>query len=177
MASARIGHDIEPARSAALRWMAFAAIAGVTILFVGSCPHDVVHQATTVGPVEASGVSPAHCVQFIELAKAKFGADWKYRLDPRDKTCANSIQEQWQHEWNARLPIQPSLPPTAPFSSPETQPDSEAAQSEVHIASPETYCLNVISLARSRYGADWASKVSPDEVARCGDAIRQSASQ
>ena len=33
--------------------------------------------------------------------------------------------------------------------------------------------FNVISLARSRYGAAWPSKVSPEEAANCGDEIRR----
>jgi len=178
MASAEISHDAGFNRSAILRWTAFSAIAVVAIIFLGSRLHDALSQPpTAVGPAEASGVSPAHCVQFIELAKAKFGPDWKYRLDPRDTTCANAIQEQWQHEWNARNPIQPELPPTMPIIAPEAPPDSGPSPADARIRNPETYCLNVISLARSRYGADWPNKVAPEEAANCSDMIRRSTSQ
>ena len=172
MASAEISHDAGPARGSLLRWTAFAVAGAAIVILLGSRLNEALRQApAAVGPAEASGVSPAHCAQFIELARAAFGPDWHYRLDPRDTTCANAIQEQWQHEFNARNPIQPTLPPAMPIVAQPSTP-TEPSTTEARIRNPETYCLNVISLARSKYGADWVSKISPEEAANCGDAIR-----
>jgi hypothetical protein len=176
MASTEVAHDSGLTRGSVVRWAALAAVAAVAIVFLGSRLHNAFIQTPNVTPVAASSVSSSHCSQFIELAKAKFGPDWKYRLDPRDTTCAQAIQEQWQHEWNARLPIQPTLPPTMPIVT-ASEPPVVPSDGEARIRNPETYCLNVISLARSRYGADWASKVSPEGAANCAEEIRRAASQ
>ena len=69
-----------------------------------------------------AGVSAGHCAQFITIAKAAYGADWKQRLDPRDTTCAGEVQQQWQYEWNARQPMQPLPPATMTISQPTTTP-------------------------------------------------------
>jgi hypothetical protein len=172
MASAELSHDFGLTRGPLLRWIAFAALAAVVIFVLGSRLHDALRQGPAAGSIEASGVSPAHCAQFIELAKATFGPDWRHRLDPRDTTCANAIQEQWQSERYARPPIQPEMPPTMPILPTTTGSPSTPAVTDSRIRSPETYCLNVISLARSKYGPDWASQISPEEAARCAEAIR-----
>lgn len=112
-------------------------------------------------------VSPAHCAEFIALAKTAYGADWKSRLDPSDTTCASEIQQAWEQQ---RIPrdveaeneLMSQSTPTATPPSPPALPSQAPPQ-----ARAETYCLNVISLAKARYGADWASKLDPAERAAC----------
>jgi hypothetical protein len=59
-----------------------------------------------VRPVASYDVAPrAHCAQFVELARAKFGSEWKRRLDPGDTVCAQQIQQAWERDWNPREPL------------------------------------------------------------------------
>lgn len=44
----------------------------------------------------------AHCSQFVELARSKFGPEWKRRLDPRDTLCARQVQAAWERDWRPR---------------------------------------------------------------------------
>src|SRR5258708_6305621 len=177
MASAEVTSDAGSQRPNILRWAGLVAAAGLA-LFVLVRLGEALRQPTG-GPATAqSGVSQSHCAQFIALAKAKFGADWKVRLDPRDTTCAQQVQQEWQHDWNARLPVQPMPQSTMTISAPVALPaDAGPSPSDARLRNPETYCLNVISLARTRYGPDWAHRVTPDEAANCGAEIQKSASQ
>jgi hypothetical protein len=34
-------------------------------------------------------------------------------------------------------------------------------------ARTETYCLNIISFAKTKYGDGWLAKLTPDEAAAC----------
>ena len=153
-----------------------AVIAGVDLVIAARIG-DADHPSST--PIAAQyAVSPSHCTQFIALAEAKFGADWKYRLDPRDTTCAAQVQQEWEHQWHARNPVEPVQQPTMTISAPIMPPADDAPPpANARLLNPETYCLNVISLARTRYGSVWANKVSPAEAANCGDQIRHTASQ
>lgn len=109
-------------------------------------------------------VSQSHCDEFIALAKAKYGAEWKYRLDPRDKTCGLQVQQEWERHWTPREvpPPQPLL--TASDLAPQAIAMPEARRSD-------TYCLNVISLAKAKYGADWAAKMQASERNSCAGDI------
>jgi uncharacterized protein (DUF433 family) len=49
-----------------------------------------------------------------------------------------------------------------PISPPPALPSEAPVQ-----ARAEIYCLNVISLAKAKYGTDWASKIDPAERAAC----------
>jgi hypothetical protein len=115
-----------------------------------------------------SAVSPTHCVEFIALAKATYGVQWKSRLDPSDTTCASEIQQAWEQQRISRDAaieaerISQSTPPAT--TQPSTPP---ALTSQAPPARAETYCLNVISLAKAKYGADWTSKIDPAERAAC----------
>lgn len=110
-----------------------------------------------------SAVSPTHCAEFIALAKATYGPDWKSRLDPSDTTCAGEIQQAWEQQRISREAEWMSQPAqTAVTQPPPAQPSQTPAN-----ARAETYCLNIISLAKAKYGADWASKLDPAERADC----------
>ena len=177
MGTADVGHDFGITRARLFRWTALAAIIGAGLILVSRVT-EAIRQPSYSTSSTQSGVSTTHCQHYIEVAKAAYGPDWKYRLDPRDTTCAQQVQEQWQHEWNARQPVQP-LPSGTMIIAAPTAPIVDATPSTIdsRIRNPETYCLNVISLARTRYGADWASKVTPEEAANCGDQIRSMGSR
>jgi len=115
-----------------------------------------------------AGVSPTHCAEFIELAKANYGEVWKSRLDPSDMTCAAEIQQAWEQQRISRkaaadLAAQSAAPATTPAPLP-SPPTAEATTR----ARAETYCLNVISLAKAKHGADWVSSLDPAERDACG---------
>ncbi|MDZ4868208.1 MAG: hypothetical protein SGI91_12885 [Alphaproteobacteria bacterium] len=114
-----------------------------------------------------AGVSPTHCAEFIELAKANYGEVWKSRLDPSDTTCAAEIQQAWEQQRISRkaaadLAAQSAAPETTP--APLAPPPSAEATTR---ARAETYCLNVISLAKAKHGADWISSLDPAERDAC----------
>jgi hypothetical protein len=114
-----------------------------------------------------AGVSPTHCAEFIELAKANYGEVWKSRLDPSDTTCAAEIQQAWEQQRISRkaaadLAAQSAAPATTPAPLP-SPPTAEATTR----ARAETYCLNVISLAKAKHGADWISSLDPAERDAC----------
>ncbi|MEQ1867341.1 MAG: hypothetical protein ABL996_22105 [Micropepsaceae bacterium] len=105
-------------------------------------------------------VSPSHCDEFIALAKAKYGAEWKYRLDPRDNTCGPQVQQAWERHWTPR-----DLPPPQPLlTASDLAPPIIAMPAQRR---SNTYCLNVISLAKAKHGADWATKMDSAERAAC----------
>jgi hypothetical protein len=115
-----------------------------------------------------AGVSPTHCAEFIELAKANYGEVWKSRLDPSDTTCAAEIQQAWEQQRISRkaaadLAAQSAAPATTTPSPLPTAPTAEATTR----ARAETYCLNVISLAKAKHGADWISSLDPAERDAC----------
>ena len=137
---------------------------------------DAGNRALSPAKVSSTDSVLAHCAQFVTLAKARYGDDWKYRLDPRDTVCATEVQTEWEHQWaNRQPPPALSATPTlvenavaAPASAAEP-----ASEGEVRARNPETYCLNVISLARSRYGDDWPVKIPAEEAAGCEEEIRR----
>jgi hypothetical protein len=144
-------------------WGIAAGIAALLLVYllVGRIANVLSRSPTTV----VEGLAPSHCAQFIAIAKAAYGNDWKVRLDPRDTTCESEIRDEWERQWLPRevnvetlTPI-PTLQPVAP---PETSAQAPA---------PATYCLNVISLAKARYGADWRAKLDPAEAQACGGEI------
>ncbi len=176
MASAEVAKDSRGPRHI-LRWAGLAAAAGLGLVVVARLG-EAIRQPPSGPTVARYGISQSHCTQFIALAKAKFGSDWKYRLDPRDTTCAAQIQQEWEHQWNPRFPSEPLQQPTVTISAP-IAPAVDAGPSPIdtHLLNPETYCLNVISLAQARYKTDWALRVTPAEAASCGVQIEKAASQ
>ena len=114
----------------------------------------------------------SHCAEFIMLAQSRYADEWRYRLDPADTVCAQEVQKAWeaksiQRKVKVEETLQASYSPTIPAAPSEQPADSDAARAR----NPETYCLNMISLASSRHGLDWKSKLSDDDVAGCKDAI------
>jgi hypothetical protein len=179
MATAEIEQDSGLTRPRLLRWVGLALLVGVGLLAVSRVT-DALRQPSYSGAAvaQSGGVSAEHCNQFVAIARAAYGPTWKNRLDPRDTTCAAQIQEQWQHETTDRQPMAPLPPVTMTINAPGAPiEETPTTTADSRIRNPETYCLNVISLARSRYGADWANRVTPEEAANCGDAIRASASR
>jgi len=180
MATAELNRDSGTSitRVRILRWVGLALLIAIGLVLVSRISDALLRPRAYTSTVAAqNGISPGHCAQFIAIAKAAYGVDWKQRLDPRDTTCAADVQAQWQNEWSARQPMQPLPPGTMTVNQPTAPIVDAMPTAESRIRNPETYCLNVISLARTRYGSDWASRVTPEEAANCGDAIRAAASR
>ena len=156
------------------RWPVVTAMFGIALVLAAALG-TALRPASHAPAIVQNGVSSSHCAQFIELAKARFGADWHARLDPRDSTCAQQVQQQWQSDWNPR-PSLPSPQSTLPIVAPETLPIDSPSPADARIRNPETYCLNVIALAQARYGPDWSRKVTPGEASNCEAQIHRMAS-
>ncbi len=125
----------------------------------------------------ASEVAVAtHCAEFIALARTKYGDDWKFRLDPRDTVCAQQTQQAWELQSHSRrMAVEaPSQPATIPSSAIAPVPANAEATRARHA---ETYCLNVISLAKAKFGADWNSRVAPNEAVDCAVEIQKALGQ
>ena len=151
---------------------AFAAVFLLAFLMFG------VGRSVPARPVASYDAAQAvQCSQFVELARAKFGPEWKRRLDPRDTACSKQIQEAWERQWNPReAPPEPVFQRTmiANASPPAViAPWPEAG----HARDPDTYCLNIISLAKSKYGPDWTRKIEPAAAASCGVQAQTGTSQ
>jgi hypothetical protein len=101
-------------------------------------------------------VAPAHCEQFIALAKTAYGEEWKVRLDPRDTTCDQEVKSEWERQRLTRY-----VPPPEPLFAPA--PVEVAKPQEERRPVRATRCLNVVSLAQSKYGAEWREKLAVDD--------------
>ena len=107
-------------------------------------------------------VAASHCIQFIALAKTAYGENWRVRLDPRDTTCDQEVKAEWEHQQLTRyVPPPAQLWAPAPAAPAVARPQTAAsAQSE--------HCLNVVSLAKTKYGADWRTKLEGADTACAG---------
>jgi hypothetical protein len=116
-----------------------------------------------------SAISPTHCAEFIALAKTTYGVQWKSRLDPSDTTCANEIQQAWEQQRISRdAETERALEMSKSSTLATTQPaPPPPLASQAPPSRAETYCLNVISLAKAKYGDDWASKIDSADQAAC----------
>lgn len=116
----------------------------------------------------------SHCSQFIALARARYADDWKVHLDPGDMLCATQIQAEWERQSATRKPREPEASrPTPVDNGTAAEParevplDGNAARAR----NPETYCLNMMSLARTKHGHAWKGRLTPDDIAGCEDAV------
>jgi hypothetical protein len=132
-----------------------------------------------------------HCAVYVALAKTNFGAEWKARL-PAGGPCASAIEQAWAHEQAAATtaiapqPVAPALltpqPTTPSLLEPPASATPESAGAANFAATPadsapkrktespggrDTYCLNVVYLARSKFGDDWKSHLTPGQAAKC----------
>ena len=101
-------------------------------------------------------VAPAHCDQFIALAKTAYGENWKVRLDPRDTTCDQEVKVEWERQRLTRY-----VPPPEPLFAPA--PVEAAKPQDARPSAPATRCLNVVSLARAKYGAEWRERLAAED--------------
>lgn len=128
------------------------------------------------GPPRATATGQAvstHCTQFIALAKANFGANWKVRLDPRDPLCAQEIQRAWESQRIPRETLAETMRVGPIVPQPVQPADGAAAWDAVTASRTSTYCLNVMSLVRSRFGAGWHATLTPEEAAICQEQIQR----
>jgi len=152
---------------------------GVALLGVGSVVAvrtiDTQRQTPPLLTATTTDMS-AHCVQFIALARAAYGESWRVRLDPRDPVCAEQIRQEWASGWVPRETIDESeglsTPITVvPVAVASPAPSSGATQRA------GTYCLNVISLAKAKFGPDWSGTITPEESAACQEQIHKALGQ
>jgi hypothetical protein len=132
--------------------------AGIMALFVLYLIADRFVAVVTRWPATVmEAVAPAHCDQFIALAKTAYGENWKVRLDPRDTTCDQDVKTEWERQRLTRF-VPPPEPLFAPAASQVAKP-----QGAVRPSAPATRCLNVLSLAQAKYGAEWRAKLAVED--------------
>ncbi len=102
-------------------------------------------------------VAPAHCDQFIALAKTAYGENWKVRLDPRDTTCDQDVKNEWERQKLTRY-----VPPPEPLIAPAATQVAKPLDT-LRASAPATRCLNVLSLAQAKYGAEWRAKLAVED--------------
>ncbi len=132
-------------------WHVAVALTGLFILYLTA---DRVATMITRWPATIQeAVAPSHCEQFVAIAKAAYGESWRVRLDPRDTTCDREVRAAWESQRVTRAaPVVESRTIAAP--QPVAPPVVEAAKDDTH-------CLNVISLAKARYGEAWRQMIDP----------------
>lgn len=142
---------------------------GIIALFVLYLIADRFVAVVTRWPATVmEAVAPAHCEQFIALAKTAYGENWKVRLDPRDTTCDQEVKNEWEQQRLTRY-----TPPPEPLFAPA--PVQVAKPQEMRPSAPATRCLNVVSLARAKYGAEWRDKLAVEDPECAGGGVKKSA--
>jgi hypothetical protein len=111
-------------------------------------------------------VAPAHCEQFIALAKTAYGEEWKVRLDPRDTTCDQEVKSEWERQRLTRY-----VPPPEPLFAPAPVEVSKPQEERRPVRA--TRCLNVVSLAQSKYGAEWREKLAAEDPECAGGGVKK----
>lgn len=161
--------QMEQSAKQALRVLAVLVALGLLYMI-----SDRVVAAVTRWPATIQeAVAPSHCQQFIHLAKTAYGENWRVRLDPRDTTCDHEVKTEWERQKLTRYtpPVEPLVPPAA-----QVAVAPSAAVTAVAASAPATFCLNVVSLAKARYGEAWRSKLTGAE-AKCAGAPADATSQ
>lgn len=134
----------------------FGGFCLLTVLFaeLGRSDEPAVRPAASPDPALA-----AHCSQYIELARAKFGGEWKRRLDPRDTLCAEQVQQAWEVDWQPRnTPSEPVL--QAKIVASATSPSKIAATEEESAQRSKTFALAAVTDANAT-AAKPASSTKP----------------
>ena len=153
-----------------VKWgLGVLVVLGLFSAIIGRVDHVISRWPT---PTQQA-ISPTHCAEFIALAKAKYGTAWKARLDPRDTTCLTEVQEEWERQSIPRpQPVDPTRSTASQQALPIIDDPSTLASSSPRA---ETFCLNVISLAKAKYGADWRAKIDPADGKACDGQISATA--
>jgi len=164
MASTAVGTDERLRVVRPTLWALVGLMALVLVYLIAGRVERMIERWPQTGQ---SAVTPAHCAEFIELAKAAYGVQWRARLDPGNTTCANEIQQAWEQQ---RISVDAEAERALEMSQSAASVAAQPAPTQtVHTpqAPADTYCLNIISLARAKYGSDWASKIDPAERTAC----------
>jgi hypothetical protein len=164
-------------RGSPVVWLAALAIVGAGS-FLTARAIDGARQAVVRQPTSADALS-AHCAQFIALAKQQYGVNWKYRLDPRNGSiCAGQVQQAWDRQWRPgadpqSMPpvIEPDVPPPPAPPAPVFVP---VAPERAQVARSDTYCLNLVSLAKAKYGPGWQNTITVEDAEACRARIQTS---
>jgi hypothetical protein len=145
--------------------------AGIMALFVLYLIADRFVAVVTRWPATVvEAVAPAHCEQFIALAKMAHGEMWKVRLDPRDTTCDHEVKAEWERQRLTRY-----VPPPEPLFAPA--PVEVAKPQEERRPVRATRCLNVVSLAQAKYGAEWREKLAVEDPKCAGGGAKKNEAQ
>jgi hypothetical protein len=141
--------------------------AGIMALFVLYLIADRFVAVVTRWPATVvEAVAPAHCEQFIALAKTAYGEEWKVRLDPRDTTCDQEVKAEWERQRLTRY-----VPPPEPLFAPAPVEVAKPQQERRPVRA--TRCLNVVSLAQSKYGAEWREKLAVEDPECAGGGTKK----
>ena len=156
------GDRMELAAKHALTLVAALVGLGLVYLIAERVFATVVRWPATI----QEAVAPAHCQQFIDLAKTAYGETWRVRLDPRDTTCDQEVKSEWERQKLTRYtpPVEPLVAP-----APQVTVAAPTAGTAVSASTPATFCLNVVSLAKAKYGEEWRTKLAGEE-AKCAGA-------
>lgn len=143
----------------------------VASVFPGRVPY--LRSEGVAADTSATAVA-AHCERFIDLARAHYGSNWKYRLDPADGLCTAQVQAEWERQWGVPGTPGSDAPPQIKSVSDDIPPPASApaVEAAAPVASkPETSCLNIISLAKTKYGAEWRTNLDAGAQAACAGEI------
>ncbi len=160
------------------QWMVVIAVLGVGY-FAANRIIDTGRRVLN-GPVTSDDSVLAHCTQFVALAKSRYGDDWKFRLDPRDTVCTNQVQLEWEAQILTRAqPVALDARPSFIERAAENPPPADTAPSisASRARNPETYCLNLMSLSRTKYGAQWRTQIPAVEATGCEELFARTAAE
>lgn len=156
-----------------LALLAGMVLLGIVYLVASVFPGRVPYLRTEGSVDTSTNAIAMHCDRFIEIARAHYGSNWKYRLDPADGLCGPQVQQAWEQQWGKPGAPGSDTPPVIKSVSDDIPAPAEAPVAEVApVASkPDTSCLNIISLAKTKFGAEWRSNIDAGVQAECAGEI------
>lgn len=149
-------------------------LVGIIYLVVSVFPSSLPYLRSEPSVDTSANAISMHCDRFIEIAKAHYGANWKYRLDPADGLCGPQVQHAWEQQWGTPGAPGSVAPPAIKSVSDDIAPPPAAPAVETivpAVSKPETSCLNIISLAKTKYGREWRTNIDAGIQAECAGEI------
>ena len=165
-----VGMGARIGRSRHNRWLGPTLVGAAALLFTWQFA-GTSQRGAPARAVDVQAMSQ-HCEQFVEVAKASFGPNWKPRLDPTDPLCASEIQHAWERQ---RIPrnvaiVEPTPTPVQPVALPKVPdppPPKQSATRHAEVAGLDVFCLNTLGLTRTKFGSDWKNYVTSQAAAKC----------
>jgi len=173
---ADVAHDTGSGglRASAVVWLAAVAIVGAGTFLAARAIDGARPEAVRATP--SAEALTAHCAQFIALAKQQYGLNWKYRLDPRNGSiCAGQVQQAWDGQWRPGADprsLPPVIEPSEQAPAPAAPVFVPVAPERAQMAKSDTYCLNLVSLAKAKYGPGWQNTITSEDAVACGARIQ-----